>query len=590
MKKRTSQFLLLSVLLFQGLISFATNTSFAVLPTIESQNPIDSDYKDQTLLKKQSRLASFLFFDFDSDQELINQSSSGDHLVLDDFSSGFRLIRNYSFTVGNPPPWHFGIPTGTPIGIGIMAGKSISSDRFIKDRSEASRLPLLNVPWRATDFSKWATGDSMTFQASGGIGFSVGVSWGDVAAGTYFFAQGQWLVYVEKTASNLAYVKITKTKIHSLGASVSGSLFDLNIELFRSADKAFSFQYDLTNQNAAFAFEDALHGNLVPTEKMATDAATSHHVTRVATSQGAEIGFLRSWYFGLPLFWGVGGSNGKIYSIDHELMHSDQSTSHVEQGIYVDESGTSGIISNHQRRINDFIATHTQDSQADGSSTLSYSGQFTWGFQQGEVNDFRFSRALKRLMTQTGLGDRLTLEIPRGQYGYLNILFEANLSQQTTDALMNQVLSNPNMIADSAQIMLKKRIETYFSDKKDVDGLCKKYLRDNENLSLSACVNRIKIDNSSSIKKMLVELREMSNFKNKNPKQFVLHFSEFGRLMISSPFTFETVLDMTQQTPVEMSLAIEGERVSQFLRDLSPAEFYLPFLFSSGLGSSPRLH
>lgn len=513
-------------------------------------------------------IGSIFFLNFDLEKKIINQTHGGSDLILDDFRGGFRVIQNKSVSIGNPPIWNFIIPVGIPVGLNLNIDTQVTTDRFIQNKAELENLPRVSIPLRPKDLASWKTGDNLSFGADGGIGFSVGVGWGVVGAGPYFFAQGSWYIYVEKTDTNSAYLKITNGNLHSLGAAAGSSFVSIGIEKFQQADTGFSFNYDLTDPKAILAYEDAIRGNIEPTEKLA-DAPNATAVQRRATHKNAFMGFMRNWYFGLPLFWNSTAASGKVYVINQERLHADQTKSLVRYAVSVNESATNGIASNRKRTIRNFYAYHYSHAGLRGRNSHGYSGEFIWGHEQEKMSQKQFQKAFNKLLTELNLKTRLGMQIPNEKFGYLNIQFETKLPEETTNALIAKASGSPEEVHALFKGSAQSEIEQYFMNGTDPDGICIKSSRNTENESIPKCRARLIRESNEATQLAALELRLMESAKISDPESFVKHFAEFGKQLTENRFVFDGVLKLVKESPIEMSLSMEGERISILSKDVS---------------------
>ena len=410
--------------------------------------------------------------DFDKSQKLINETSDGEHIVMDDYRSGFRLLQNVNAGLGVEVPLNYWVPGGVTVGLDLLAGKNASFDRFVQTRDEVAALGAPRIPKRAADLSVWSTGDNVLFLARGGIGFSAGMGFTPVAgAAAYYFAEGDWYLYIEKTENNHVYLKVTSTKVHSLGVLANSIIVGLGADLFKETDKGFSYSYDLNDANARLAYEDALHGSLGPSDRMA--ASSEGHVARVLTSKVASTGGMRNWYFGIPLLDVVGGRRGKVYSFDNTYNHEDGSRSMVTSGIYVDHKYSAGWLSDHAVYINDFFGNYVTHVSTSGETSTGYQGEYFWAFESSKTSAREVRKELASLAAKTGLRSILSIDLPKKKHlGYLNMKLSAELLQKATDALMDWASATPHamvaMLTDSGQ----GRIENYFSANADTNRLC----------------------------------------------------------------------------------------------------------------------
>ena len=510
-----------------------------------------------------SQYGGIFLLDFDRSHKVINQSRNNDRLVVDDFQNGFRLLQNTNAGIGIEVPIHYGLPGGVSVGLDLLSGTNLSFDRYVKNRDELARMSAPRVPTRATDLSEWTVGDNALVLTRGGVGFAVGVGLSPVfGAGAYYFAEGDWYLYVEKTENNHAYLKITNTKIHLFGVLAHGIIAGIGASHFNETDQGFSFNYDLNDEEARLAYEDAVHGSLGPSDRL-TELGTGK-VVRILTSQSSSRGVMRRWYFGIPFFNTHGGSSGHIYGYSNTYFNQDGSNSIVNSGIYINHRYSAGWFSTHDRHFNDFYGSTFTNTAKTGEVTKGYAGQYLWAFESSSVSGAKLYNELGFLAAKTGIDAIRSIQVPQQRYlGYLNIKFSADVSQKTTESLMSWAHADTVTLSNVLKHSALENIENYFKGEKeesDPDHLC----RVNSSMSLQDCKTQLMHVTSVASSQMATELRAMAETKDTDGNSFALHFGNFGAQMATNQFTFREVVGLTAAAPMTMTLAIEGERVSRF--------------------------
>ena len=502
------------------------------------------------------KFGGLFLLDYDRSEHLINQTDGGDSIVLDDYRNGFRLIQNETKALGIDIAFNFAIPTNVPVGLDLLAGTNVSFDRFAPTRDAASKMQKPRLPSRAPDLTDWSEGDNVLFLARGGVGFSVGADWNHVAGpAAYFFAEGDWYVYIEKYSPNHAYVKVTNSQILSLGVVGNSVVAGLGIEAFKEADQGFSFRYDLNDPTAAKAYEDAIRGNFEPSEKFA-DAGT--FVSRAATNQTAWLGLVRYWYFGVPFLASINGNTGQIHSRTSVLNHENGNRSTIYSGLYVDHLRTGGWLSKHAMSINNFIGSRYIEKGPNGQISSGYLGQYLWAWESSKGSYRKIHKHLAALVAKTGLESLLSINIPEeNKLGYLNMQFQANLPQETVDLLMEWATGFQETGADLLMQSSQKGMETYFSAGQDSLGICEASVQD-----IGECKARMVRETRRATRKLMLQLKAMAVTKNTDFPAFVRHFGEFGKQMATNRFTFSQILELTQKAPLEMTFSMGGERIS----------------------------
>lgn len=512
--------------------------------------------------------------DFDASHKLINTTEGGDRFVTDNYKSGFRYQQTVSSGLGWEIPFHVTLPVGVSIGLDLLAGTNASFDRYAKSPEAARRMGEPSLPVRASDLKSWTVGDNVMYLARGGVGFAAGVGIPPlVGAAAFYFMEGDWFVYVEKTDATHAYVKVTNTKATSAGALASAAIVGISVAKFAQVDRTFSFVYDLNNYQARHAYEDALHGSLSPSQRIADNKLGG--VERVFSAIDNSYGTMGSWYFGLPLFSTVGGKSGDVFNTEKFVNHKDGSRSLVHTGIFIDHEYTAGWLSKHKRHINDFFATAYTRTDDKGVSTQGYSGQYLWAFESDRVSADKLREELDELAAKTGLASVRSIRTPSdGRMGYLNIKFTAELSQQAVDALMAWATRAPQSLVSALSNNSSAAVESYFSGAvADAASVCADGSDEKALADLVACKAQLVEKTRAANNSMIEELRAMARAKGTNQKEFALHFGRFGKGMATNQFTFRSLLQLTRGAPPKITLTMEGERISRFKKVISASSF-----------------
>ncbi|OFZ78428.1 MAG: hypothetical protein A2603_09485 [Bdellovibrionales bacterium RIFOXYD1_FULL_55_31] len=494
-------------------------------------------------------------------------------LSLDEDQVGYRLIKTFGIEAGIAPAAVFSV-LSSPLsfnpyaGVVPIAGKKLTTNRFVPAGTNPDRMPKMRIPEKAADLESWLVGDQLQYETVGGVLFAGGIGSSSTAvAEVRYLALGRWAYYVEKTEENRVYLKITNRMIQSLSEKIGALTAVIDNSNFGSTDDRFSFSFRTDTPEGIAAFEDAMTGNLF----LADEFDGKGPVERVASSRDKTRGRLTTLSIGFPFAAYLGKTTGTIHTVSDILYHQNNSESKVNYGIYLNEKVIRGALLIGRRSANDFYGTHYVTREADGSIKNGHWGQYVWAYENSKTSPKRLRHEIGQLIKQTGFNPELAVRIPETKtLGYTHSIFRMMFSQESTDELIELAVTGSRAFEEVSSEL----IANYFADATDKDDICRASLNTETNemeKDIPYCKKQFTKATAKAILKIRSHLLEMSKLKENKPATFVKAFAQFGKSFLTNRFTVQTIARIATKHPIDMLYRIEGERISRYEKRLGTA-------------------
>ena len=195
-----------------------------------------------------------------------------------------------------------------------------------------------------------------------------------------------------------------KHKIKSGGVYVGSVFTQLSANELNDIATGFTYRIDISDASTAFAYEEAMSGNLEPLQKLASDPLNSS-VQKIQTNETRLNGRNKKFQFGIPFLFSR-SETGRYVELNNIDFHEEDVRQESTYGIYVKEK-IARTISKHKKRSQLFyggVATLTDKFR--GTKTQDYNGTFQYLRKRfGQVLKLR--SALAEVAELTGLENYL---------------------------------------------------------------------------------------------------------------------------------------------------------------------------------------
>jgi hypothetical protein len=466
------------------------------------------------------------------------------------------------------------------VGVAPMGGKTTISERTVKSAEDARKVKALSVPKSAEDLKSWAMYDKLAYSTQGGVLFVAGVSMPGLNAGVNHVINGTWDTEIRKFSDSHVYVKVSNSRLKTLSAFLSASIVQVNTTSFQNLTDAFSFMFNLRDQDGLSAYLQLLKGNARNAQKLAE--SESRHVLRIETSAIRTAGKMRGFTFGIANVASVGTAEGEYQSAELSDYHPDQTKVDADYGIYMKEKNSQFFGDKTSTTFGFYGAAHRKSK---GSSVESGTfGSVGWAFRATEAQRHEIQKAVQHLVDQTGLKNELMVKLGGDQKlsGNANIDFSLSIDENAThlllelarqegasttlteiaDGFLSSVMKT-GILTPEGRDFINRLMSQYIGAK-----LTKQPSFENNKINLNR-INRAKAKISSDSKlaseEMVKQLRAMSVALAKNDrKAYVIAYAQFGKAMIKNPFTFQTVFNLIKGRGASVRYTITGEHIKSY--------------------------
>jgi hypothetical protein len=448
------------------------------------------------------------------------------------------------------------------VGMAPLVGKTSVSERTVIGRDSLKHLKGLKLPADKRELANWKNLDKLSYSSTGGLLFIGGVSLYGFNVGTTYVATGSWSTEIQKIGEDKAYVKISSTKLQSLGLCTSAEVVSLSVAKFKSIEDSFSFFFDLSDPVAEAAFGELLKGHAQAAQKLA-DNADSLSVVRIESSSGVSEGRLKNFGVGIP-FINWNSTKAKITSVEANDFHPIGSHLDASYGVYLRDKDTR-ILGYSSSYTYGFYGAQYDNRARDGVIEQGLFGQIGWSYHTSQADESKLERAIRKLVDLTGMQNELYVIVRKfkGNIGYASVEFSMRFDAWATHLLMG--LAN-----DPASVQNLRRISDAFVDSFfavaphegvfTAEEFCGSKVDE-------SCVRKYKNESQDAIDDMVKALGDMNSSYGHDRKTFVRAYANFGKAMLTNAFTFQTIYNLVKGRGVTAHYSITGEQLPAY--DLS---------------------
>lgn len=422
---------------------------------------------------------------------------------------------------------------------GVMpyGGKARVSIRKVKTIEEGKSIGKLEIPTTYELTEQFNIGDKLIYTTHGGIMFNGGAGVTILAqAGAMYMVQGQWKTTIRKTNIDTFEVSYKKIKLDHFMVSVDTIVSSLGTGVFNSTDKAFTFEYNLSNENAWNAFKHALKGDLTLSQEFSKDS--DNGITHLLSANSKSIGNMFNFSIGLPILWKYNYTSGKMFSHSQQDLISANFSIDSAISASFKEKKSSGVKSRHLTDKFDIVAM----AQDFNKENLQYAASAKWFFEKDKLKVKSFKKKFLNKLNELGLkAHTLKFDIEKKNLGYTRSEININFTQK----FFNQ-LKNTDYVFTRAE-----RNPLYYNTTPFIIKKC----QSNTNC-LERSIRQLKI----TIRNFNKNLKAIKNEDYSSKKELTKKLQALSESILSSPEFFRQVLDKFQvKSFVLISGNIQGE-------------------------------
>jgi hypothetical protein len=488
------------------------------------------------------------------EEQIIDKSIS---LEEADAKKGFLVIERSLFEIGAGMGAYLPFSTGLTVGVGLLpiVGTSIYSERHAPSLMEAKNLPKVKIPHNMKHLGEWQENDLLIYTKKGGISFFGQGGFSGIVTGLGYSAQGEWRVTLKKSGEGKILANVSKVKLNSLGFYSGIEFSTINLSLFGSHDKSFSYEFDVNEKIGQEAFENFLKGNFKFTQKMIMEGVEG--VTPLTQSESQTFGRAFGAHMGLPFLASLDFRKEMLRSFSQ--IHSFKNNEKVENtmAVYTRSLETNGVLSRRTKKLAMFAASHQvrlnpekHEGHSHESGPSFTTANFKWMFSRLRVKSHVFEREINQLKKITGLWNSLEFNLPMENIGYAKMEFDGMISSKGTERLMAEGLKS------EMSLLAQDGVENFFQQDSNPGKLCKVFKK------VENCKNHLLKTTNRAMKKISQKLAEMKNLaQDKNWKSFTETYAEVGKEAMTNQFTFQTFLKLLGKDNFSMEFKVSGEKL-----------------------------
>jgi hypothetical protein len=475
------------------------------------------------------------------------------------FEKGFIVQKYFQLSLGLGANTGFsfsnvqGLQSLVNFSIGLMPIKERTTlFSYYVPKKEDLRVEKRHIPFNADKLKNWNIGDNVFYQSSGGAVFLASAGIPFLSVGATITLEGSWNYYLEKLDDHKVFINATRVTTKSAMAFLGTVALSIGENFLKNNGIGFSYEVDLSNEQAAMAYKDMLKGNIVPMQEMANDDR-NFSVINVENQNSKFMGKAKILSLGFPLVK-LTSSKGNYYSLSQSHYLDGGLKVENEYGIYSREV-FGMLLTRHKNRIKSFYGGVTKISNAKNELlSLDNKIQFSWNFEKDHFKSHSFNKAINEIIQDTGLNFLKIKSFETENLGYARINLKVDADAQFTNALTG---ANRSIIFENIQNDLFTNIDNYFEGS-DIYNLChmEKLIR--------SCKSHYKAESKNALDKIIELTADLKYQIGKNNKEFAQSYAKIGELSWKNPFLFKAIFEQMKKCGSTLSYEVSGEKISQY--------------------------
>jgi len=451
---------------------------------------------------------------------------------------------------------------GASVAIVPTIGGGKVSESHVGSLGEAKKFKHLKIPDRARDFNAWKINDFLQYDVHGGIVISGGVGFFGLSAGVSYTASGYWSRSYRKLDGKRVQAQLDRNKIMSFGAYAGAAVVSMSVDKFIQWENGLSYIFDLSVKEGRDLLKDFMKGK-IKNIQTALKGRSRRGVTFAKQVIGKTSGWSGSFGIGIPFIpasarW---GKTNTLTDSERTYLDSTRERNETRVGKVITFRGK---FFPFFRNTNDGFFSHV--AKTTGSIDFIWgnvkSGQYAYTYQRAKSSRKDLLGIIESLRKKTGLFNFLNITIPKNisGLGSVDLKFAFKMKSYATKFLIAQRKTR------NFEIVAQKFMDSYFDYRNkhklpSKDDLCSIGHR------IRGCAKAYMKDTMNAIAKMKKSLSIMAatqSYGKKDRESFARAYTEFGDAMSSNPFTFQTVVNMTQGRGGDVYLSIESTNLKKY--------------------------
>jgi hypothetical protein len=448
------------------------------------------------------------------------------------------------------------------VGMARVKGKSALYEYYVPTE-EKIKTTKRKLPNQASQLDSWNEGDSVFFQKSGGMLWTVGGSLsGVLSAGYSSVEQGSWNIYVQKTEKKKAMVSFSRAKLKSstLYSSLGVVLSSGRSSYSTDSTEGLMLEFDLTNDDAVKSYEDLMKGNAFTAQKMADDVLFPY-IQRVSHFNYKARGVRKSLTLGLPIInWSRSSDKSENY---YNVVNSKNGESFTTNYAVYTKSVNKRVINKHKNHSKIFQSGIGQRKNKEGKViSVNTISKIEWMYENDHSKTKSLVKAILKLKKDTGISVKLSDMPAKKKLKYTVIRLGVASGENLTSYLKN---ASNNDSETTLMLAGENAVNDYFRQGEDIDGLCD--LKDVHTDTIGSidmgtvqdCEEKMKEETMSALSS-LVKLS--SNLDMTKPKKYVKAANKIGKLVWKNQFTFHAMRTLMEACGAKMNIQVGGQKIN----------------------------
>lgn len=508
-------------------------------------------------------------------------------------------------------------------GMAFEIGAGLIGTMHVKKYSEIKKFPpFIMIPTSLKALNKYNVGDSFSYYINGGIGVMAGLGAGinlapllgiGVSADISYILSGTWYCKVQKTGSTTVSVRYTKRELKKLSAYLGGKaikkIFGASLKKIKGIDKNLFFEFNLSNPLGIEAYKKFLRGNTTFATRLShkLKASKAFALSGLTTRSWAKRIMTRAirplekshsdiiikekmLTFSIPAALAIKIKKSHNLIVTHSKPVTDNLFVKTVLGIHSFEKEVYGWREGNRHQLSLFTGSYQTIRELDGQGDITFRKRFSANFKYEHkafnLKEGDLERELFYIINEIGHKKEISnVKIPKvpvnlGRYilikdkkirigfkpkrktlGFVKLSLDLMMSSSAIKDLKGQALFNgPDDWINEGE----KRVLKWFSN------------RENKRWEICATMFKnveIKLGRKLCLAKILKKTRKGLDLSHKSlvrmqkalalhdPSKFAHHFSQFGKGLLSTRFSFLTLLNSLVYGDIHMVLQYEGERI-----------------------------
>ena len=377
---------------------------------------------------------------------------------------------------------------------------------------------------------------------------------------------GGWRYLVQKVGCDTVELRVMKSKIKSGGVYVGTVFSHVSANKLEDSATGFTYRIYLGDASAAFAYEEAMNGDLQQLQKLAAYPLDSS-VQKIQNNEIRVSGKNKKFQFGVPFLFNRSETGRYLELTNTDLLEED-ARQESTYGIYVKEK-TARTITKHKKRTQLFYGgVATLQDRFRGTTTQDYSGTFQYAYENDWAKSWKLRSAISEVAELTGLEAYTYAQVPgsnQTDLEYAEVKTDVQFPKAYLDKLMkvNRSRSGLGTLRKTALVELDK----YLSDGKDPYSLCAKEGSSMDSSEKARCKSAYTRKIKKSFDSIASALHNMADAVAKDKKAFAKAIASFGEHTWDNRFTFKAMVNQGQECGVSIAHNVGGKRVT-FMKKL----------------------